>query len=112
MSGFAPDPSKLETAELTEEDLLTALIEQCADIIAAAAQAISIGLDQSTPDQGPPYIGLSVAVGGLQGIIDSLDYGREEFANTSHLRDTARRSIVRNLGMRKRRFIQDHKSRG
>lgn len=59
--------------ELTREEKLILLIEECGEVIQAATKCLRFGWDRDQPDYGVNNEILAKEIGDLQGVVDALD---------------------------------------
>jgi hypothetical protein len=67
--------------DLTTDEKLVVLIEECGEIIQAATKCLRFGFDRNQPDYGRNDKMLAVEIGELLGIADSLPLDVELIGN-------------------------------
>lgn len=67
--------------ELTTDEKLVVLMEECAEVIQAASKCLRFGFDRVQKDYGANDLILAAEVGDLLGMIDSLSLDKAQIAH-------------------------------
>jgi hypothetical protein len=73
-----------QSAQLTTEEKLVILMEECAEVIKAASKCLRFGWDRKQEGYGQNDLVLAEEVGDLLGIIRAIPLDNERIAHYSH----------------------------
>jgi hypothetical protein len=73
--------SKEPGIELTTDEKLVILMEECAEVIKAASKCLRFGFDRSQPGYGQNDLVLAAEIGDMLGMVDSLPLDAAQIAH-------------------------------
>lgn len=84
--------------DLTREELLVLLMEECAEVIRAASKCLRFGWDRDHPDYGRNDLVLAMEAGEAVAVMEALQLNEMEFSMARKMKMIKARSVKRQFG--------------